>query len=96
MSEWELLIRVDGPKWYVVEAMPAGFHWTHAERTAPYWRLVSVPLLPIEVEWLKAEQPRAIYEDSSRVRTLNPLVLPPLSRDGVTAVARDRFLAAVQ
>lgn len=96
MSEWELLLRVDGPKCYVVEAMPAGFHWTHAERTEPYWRLVRVSLLPIEIDWLKEEKPRVLGEDSARVRTMSRLALPALPREGITAISRARFLAAVQ
>ena len=96
MSEWELLIRYDVPALYVVEAMPSGFRWTVAERTAPYWRLVRVSLLPVEIDWLKEPRARVLGEDAARVRSLNRLALPSLPREGVTPIARDRFLAAVQ
>ena len=96
MREWELLIRVDVARPYVVEAKPAGFNWTRAERSEPFWRLVRVPLLDVEVEALAEPQPRILPGDPARVRSVNALALPALPREGVTPIARDRFLAAVQ
>ena len=96
VSEWELLLRSDMPRCYVVEAKPAGFPWSRLERTEPFWRLIRVRLLPVEIDWLLDPTPRMIGEDSARVRTLNRLVLPALPREGITIVSRSVFLAAVQ
>lgn len=98
MTRWELLIRVDLARAYVVDAFPEGHPWTVAERSEPFWRIVRVPLLDVEIDALREPKPRppggAAFE--ARVRTLNLLALPPLPREGVANVARDRFLAAVQ
>lgn len=97
MPEWELLLYV-GTHTYVVFAAPAAAKpkWTHNERTLPFFRLVRVALLPIEVETLMEPKKRVLYEDSARVRTLNRLVLPALPREGILPIDRDLFRTAVQ
>lgn len=98
MTRWELLVRVDLSRPYVVEAKPEGFPWTRLERSEPFWRLIRVPLVGVEVDALLVQKPRPVggAEFEARERTINPFLLFGLPREGVTDLPRDRFLAAVQ
>jgi len=98
MTEWELLVFVNCPRPYVVEAMPRDFHWTYAEKTNPNWRIIRVPLVEIEVMALKVPKPRPIggIEFEARERTISPWLMMGLPRDRVTDIPRKKFLASVQ
>lgn len=52
----------------VVEIMPDGWNWSHAERTAPYWRIIALPGVPVDtVRYLtRTEHSQVLNDDPSR------------------------------